>query len=294
MSVKKNTNQLIPLLVQGNLEKNESARVLEEIRQSPELQAEYDFWQGIYAIRRVMPCYDSSNHPFPETLDRFAQGRMPQLSPEYSEIAGHLQQCPGCTEDVELLRQTVRHLPEEKVHLAREKSVGFLASLFGMSEHASKWLAPVASVFVIVFGLYFLSNRGGEPKMTAVILLQPQFEKRSAVDQNNIPEMQVSLKRRTNKVIIGFDTDRIDSLDYDYSIYLNPKAGAPLALSDEKIECEQSELTNHCELTVTKKKALTQLKQGGSFSLSIKETFPEGVKLEPREWEYHLLVTMID
>jgi hypothetical protein len=292
MSVEEDIIQMIPLVVQGRLATSECEKVMEQVRQSPELQAEFDFWQGVYAIRGVMPRYDFTDHPLPENLDRFAQGRVPQLSSEYSEISCHLQSCPACVEDVELLRQAVKHIPEEKVALQLQKREGFMASVFGISARAGKWLAPVVSVLLVVVGFYYLSDRREEPTGLVTIALKPQFEKRSRAGQNGALEMQVSMTQRTDSIMFTFPTDRIDIPDYYYQAFLVPKSGAPLVLSGARIECTQTELTNQCRLTLTDVRILSELKHGGSFSLSIKEEFPAGVSLEPSEYEYYFNVTV--
>ncbi len=104
MSVNNEIVEMIPLLVQGKLSRAEADRIEAEIAGSESLRAEFAFWQGIYSIRRSMPKFDFSGHPAVETLDRFALERINKLSSEYSEIAGHLQQCQSCACDVELLR----------------------------------------------------------------------------------------------------------------------------------------------------------------------------------------------
>ena len=113
MSVNNDIVDLIPLLVQGKLSEAEKRIVTEQIEKSPELQQELEFWQGIHAIRRELPRYEFSAHLLPEVLDRLAQGKINQLSAEYSEIAKHLQQCAACGEDVEMLRQAVRYIHDE-------------------------------------------------------------------------------------------------------------------------------------------------------------------------------------
>jgi len=58
------------------------------------------------------------------------------------------------------------------------------------------------------------------------------------------------------------------------------------------VTCDQTELTNVCELTVTDIAVLTLLKQGGSFSISITEQFPEYIDFMPSEYEYYFHVTV--
>ncbi len=153
-------------------------------------------------------------------------------------------------------------------------------------------LAPVLSFLVIVIGLFLIFQRTGEQGDIATILLKPQFEKRSVTDTRHVPEMQVFLKQSTSKVIFEFSTDRLEVPEYKYVIDLTPRAGSSMALSTSDVACTTTQLTNQCELTVTDAGVLNQLKQGGSFSLSIKEQFPTGVQLEPAEYEYYFRVTL--
>lgn len=290
MSVNKDIIDLIPLLVQGKLREAEKNIVLEQIQKSPELQQEYDFWQGVHAIRRELPRYDFSAHIQPEILDRFAQNKINQLSNEYSEITAHLQQCASCSEDVELLRHTVKLIPEEHLRGASIEQDGWLHSIFGLRLPTVRALAPVFSFLVVVLALFVIFQRTGEQGDIATILLKPQFEKRSITDVAHVPEMQVFLKQNTGKVIFAFPTDRIDVPDYRYAISLTPRAGIPVELDSANIVCRQTQLTNQCELTVSDSNILKQLKRGGSFALSIKEQFPAGVQLEPAEYEYYFKV----
>jgi hypothetical protein len=290
MSVNRDIIDLIPLLVQGKLREAEKNIVLEQIQKSPELQTEYDFWQGIHAIRRELPRYDFSAHILPEVLDRFVQNKINQLSNEYSEITAHLQKCSSCSDDVELLRHTVKLIPEEQMKATSNGQDAWLHSIFGLRLPTVRALAPVFSFLVVVLALFVIFQRTGEQGDIATILLKPQFEKRSVTDVTHVPEMQVFLKQNTGKVIFAFPTDRIDSQEYQYAISLTPKAGAPVELSSVNIQCQKTQLTNQCELTVTDGDILKQLKQGGSFALSIKEQFPAGVQLVPKNYEYYFKV----
>ncbi|GEM_PF-1847035 len=293
MSVNRDIIDLIPLLVQGKLRESEKDIVLEQIRKSPELQKEFDLWRGIHNIRRELPRYDFCVHIPPQILDRFAQNKINQLSTEYSEIVAHLQRCPSCSDDVELLRHAVRLLPEEQLRPAAEEQGAWLRSVFGLRLPTVRALTPVFSFLVVVLVLFVIFQRTGEQGDMATILLKPQFEKRSVTDAAHVPEMQVFLKQSTNKVVFAFPTDRIDVPEYHYIISLTPKAGQPIELSGMDIRCqEETQLMNQCELTVTDTAVLKQLKQGGSFSLSIKEQFPNTVQLEPAPYEYYFRVSV--
>ena len=169
---------------------------------------------------------------------------------------------------------------------------GWQQSVFGLRLPTIRALAPVFSFLIVVLGLFLLFQKTGEQGDIATILLKPQFEKRSVVDPGRVPEMQVFLKQNTNKVIFAFSTDRLDVPDYHYIINLTPKAGAVVALSAERIDCQKTQLTNQCELAITDAGILSRLKQGGSFSLSIKEQFPANVQLEPAEYEYYFKVSV--
>ena len=289
MSTNLDIRELIPLLVQNKLESKEKERVLAQIGQSPELQKELDFWKGIYAIRRELPRYEFSSHLSPELLDRFAQGKTNQLSPEYSQVTSHLQSCKACAEDVELLRQTVKMIPEDDLDVSAAKSSA-LQSFFG-TIFSSRVLAPVLSVLVIVVGVIYVLNRPGAGDI-ATITLQPKFEKRAFSGEGQRPEMEVAMSKNTGKVIFAFATDRVEIANYHYDINLNPKIGTPMLLSSQNIDCKETALTNKCELTVTDQSILNRLKEGGSFSLSIKEAFPAGTTIEPAEYEYFFKVSV--
>ncbi len=292
MSTIEEITALIPLLVQGKLNASEAERVESAIAASPELASELAFWQGIHAVRREMPKYEFSAHPAPDVLDRYAQGRINQLSAEYSELATHLQQCPACVDDIEMLRQAVKILPEDGSELAARAEPGRLRSFFRLNV-ISRLVAPIAAVLVIVFASVVILNRPAGDD-TARIVLSPQFEKRSVFDEGNLPEMPVSLKKNTRELIFTFPTDRLDVPDYRYDIDLLRRGteGASLALDNQPLECTPTELTNHCELKVTDQEILNALKQGGSFSLSIKEEFPAGVNLAAAEYEFYFKVTV--
>ncbi len=292
MSTNEEITALIPLLVQGKLNASEAKRVEAAIAASPELASELAFWQGIRAVRREMPKHEFSNHPAPDILDRYAQGRINQLSAEYSELTTHLQQCPACVDDVEMLRQSVKVLPEDSAELAAQAEPGRLRSFFRLNV-ISRLVAPIAAVLVIVFASVVILNRPAGDD-TARIVLSPQFEKRSVFDEGNLPEMPVSLKKNTRELIFTFPTDRLDVPDYRYDIDLLRRGseGASLALDNQPLECTPTELTNQCELKVTDQEILNALKQGGSFSLSIKEEFPAGVNLAPAEYEFYFKVTV--
>lgn len=290
MSVNKDIIDLIPLLVQGMLNDEEKSIVLEQIQKSPELQKEHDFWQGVHAIRRELPRYEFSSHMPPEVLDRFAQSKINQLSNEYSQISAHLQQCSSCSADIELLRHTVKLIPEEPINATSTEQGSWLHSIFGLRLPTIRALAPVFSFLVVVLALFVIFQRTGEQGDIATIILKPQFEKRSVTDVSHVPEMQVFLRSNTGKVIFAFPTDRIDVQEYHYAISLTPRAGTPVELNSANIQCQKTQLTNQCELMVTDSNILKQLKQGGSFALSIKEQFPAGVQLEPAEYEYYFKV----
>lgn len=293
MSVNDEINTLIPLLVQGKLSPQDAERVEAAIAASPELATERAFWQGIHSIRRDLPKYEFSGHPTSELLDRFARGRLNQLSAEFSEITTHLQQCPACTEDVELLRQAVKYIPEERFEPNPSAAPAKIWSIFS-AKTISRIIVPIAAVLVLVFASVVIFNRPGGD--IARIELLPQFEKRSVFDAGNLPEMQVSLKKSTRELVFTFPTDRVDVPDYHYDIDLLRRGGeaATLALDNQPLECTPTELTNQCELKVTDPKVLDALKQGGSFSLSIKEEFPEGTNLLPAEYEFYFKVTVQD
>jgi hypothetical protein len=206
MSVNKDIIDLIPLLVQGKLREAEKNIVQEQIQKSSELQSEYDFWLGIHAIRRELPRYDSSAHILPEVLDRFAQNKVNQLSNEYSEITAHLQQCSSCSSDIELLRHSVKLIPEEQMSVTSNEQNAWLHSIFGLRLPTMRALAPVFSFLVIVLALFVIFQRAGEQGDIATVLLKPQFEKRSVTDVVQVPEMQVFLKQNTGKVIFAFPT----------------------------------------------------------------------------------------
>jgi hypothetical protein len=291
MSVNNEIIEMIPLLVQGKLNKADAERVEAEISSSRELQSEYSFWQGIYSIRRTMPRFDFSGHPTSEALDRFALGRLNQLSAEYSEIAGHLQECKGCLEDVALLRQAVQFLPEDRIETAPAVSKGWLASLLG-SAAISKIVAPAAIALIVVFSAVVIMNRPGEEGSPMRVTLSMKNEKRSLTDEGHAPELQVALNKATKELIFAFPTDRVEVPDYSYDIDLNRRGGERLALEGQQLDCRQTELLNQCELKVTNPTILDALKEGGSFTLSIKEEFPAGVNIVPAEYEFYFNVSV--
>lgn len=279
-------------LAQGKLSGEEKEETLRQIAESPGLAEEYDFWRGIYTIRDRLPHYDFTAHPSPEALDRFAQARISQLSTEYSELAMHLQQCPACTEDVELLRQAVRYLPEDKVEVVRSTAPSFFSKLLTGSAFA-KVMSGVAAVLIVAVGAVLLLQSRDEA-LSVRVALQPQFERRAIVDERMIPEMAVTLKRETKELIFEFPTDRVEVPDYWYEIRIVPRGGEPLTVEGEKLECRQSQFHNQCELTVDNVQLLSTLKQGGSFSLMIREEFPSSIELEPAEYEYFFRVTLAE
>lgn len=291
MSVNKDIADLIPMLVIGKLSESENRLVREQVAQSPELQKELALWQGVYSIRKLLPRYDSSAHLSAEALDRFAQGKINQLSAEFSEIARHLQSCPGCSDDVEKLRQVVKLIPEEQPRAVAEDSA-WMKSIFGLRLPTVRALAPVFSFLVVVMAMFVIFQRTSEQGDIATIILKPQFEKRSVTDVNNLPEMQVFLKQSTNRVIFAFSTDRLDVPEYQYVVNLTPKSGSPIALSSSGVDCKSTQMSNQCELAITDVGILKQLKLGGSFALSIKEQFPGNVELEPVLYEYYFRVSV--
>lgn len=291
MSVNNEIMEMIPLLVQGKLNRADAERVEAEISNSRELQSEYSFWQGIYSIRRTMPRFEFSAHPTSEALDRFAQGRLNQLSPEHSEIAGHLQECKGCTEDVALLRQAAQFLPEDRIETAPLRSRGWLASLLE-SALISKIVAPVAIALIVVFSTVVIMNRPGDDILPVRAALSMKNEKRSLADEGHAPELQVALNKTTKELIFAFPTDRVEVPDYSYNIDINRRGGAKLTLEGQQLDCQQTELMNQCELKVTNPAILDALKEGGSFTLSIKEEFPAGVNLIPAEYEFYFNVSV--
>lgn len=291
MSVNNEIIEMIPLLVQGKLSRADAERVEAEITSSRELQSEYSFWQGIYSIRRAMPRFEFSQHPSAEALDRFALGRLNQLSPEYSEIAGHLQECKGCVEDVALLRQAVQFLPEDRLETAPVAGKGWLASLFG-STIVSKIVVPAALALIVVFSAVVVMNRPGEEELSLRVALSMKNEKRSVADEGHAPELQVALNKATKELIFAFPTDRVEVPDYRYDIDLNRRGGERLALEGQQLDCQQTEFMNQCELKVTNQAILDALKEGGSFTLSIREQFPEGVSLIPAEYEFYFNVSV--
>lgn len=291
MSVNEEIIEMIPLLVQGKLNKSDADRVEAEIANSRELSAEYTFWQGVYSIRRVMPRFDFSGHPAAEALDRFALGRLNQLSAEYSEIASHVQDCNACVEDVELLRQAVKHLPEERVEAAVEESKNWFSSLVS-SALISKIVAPVAVALILVFSAVVIINQPDEDSLAVRVALSMRNEKRAVIDEGQVPEMQVALKKNTRELTFAFPTDRVELPDYHYNIDLTRRGGESQTVENQELECSPTELLNQCELKVTDQKLLDMLKEGGSFSLSIKEEFPEGVSLVPAEYEFYFNVSV--
>lgn len=291
MSVNNEIIEMIPLLVQGRLNKAEADRIEAEIASSESLQAEFAFWKGIYSIRRSMPKFDFSGHPAAETLDRFALGRINKLSSEYSELAVHLQQCQSCAGDVELLRLAVKHIPEESVAAAQGAKQSWLSQLVG-STAISKIVAPVALALILVLSAVVMLNRPGEESLLVRVSLTMQNEKRSIADEGQVPEMQVALQKNTRELIFAFPTDRVELPDYHYNIDLNRRGGESLTLEGQQLECLPTEFINQCELRVTDQNALNTLKEGGSFSLSIKEEFPEGVSIVPAEYEFYFNVSV--
>lgn len=291
MSVNNEIIEMIPLLVQGKLSKPETERIEAEISNSKALQAEYSFWQGIYAIRRSMPKFDFSNHPAVEALDRFALGRINQFSSEYTEVAVHLQQCPSCSSDIELLRLAVKSLPEDPGTEAVSEKGSWLSQLIG-SAAISKIVAPIALTLILVLSAVVMLNRPGEESLLVRVSLTMQNEKRSIADEGQVPEMQVALQKSTRELIFAFPTDRVELPDYHYSIDLNRRGGGTHNLENQQLECLPTELLNQCELKVTDKDVLNVLKEGGSFSLSIREEFPEGVSLVPAEYEFYFNVSV--
>ncbi|MGB5107453.1 MAG: hypothetical protein WBP29_06820 [Candidatus Zixiibacteriota bacterium] len=291
MSVNEETIEMIPLLVQGKLNQADAERVKAEIANSRELNAEYSFWQGVYSIRRAMPRFDFSGHPTAEALDRFALGRLNQLSAEYSEIAGHVQECKACVEDIELLRQAVRYLPEDEMETAAKESKSWFSSLESATL-ISKVVAPVAIALIVVFSAVVIMNRPGEDSLAVRVALSMHNEKRAIVDEGQIPEMQFALKKNTRELTFAFPTDRVELPDYHYNIDLIRRGGESFTVENQELECQPTQLLNQCELKVTDQKILNALKEGGSFSLSIKEEFPEGVNLVPAEYEFYFNVSI--
>lgn len=290
MSVNTEIIEMIPLLVQGKLSDADKARIEAEIAKSSDLQKELQFWQGVYSIRRTMPHFDFSNHPSPDSLDRFAQEKINRLAPEYSEISGHLTRCNSCREDVELLRQAVIAVPEEKLAAASEKK-SWLAVVFPSSV-ISKVVAPIAIVLIAVFSAVLVFNPTSQNMDSTRIILTMQFEKRSIADEGQIPEMQVALSKNTRELVLAFPTDRVETIDYGYEMNLNRRGGESIALDEQSLSCEQTQLLNQCELKVTDETVLNTLKEGGSFSLKVKEEFPENTDLVPAEYEFFFNVSV--
>lgn len=281
--------ELLPLLAAGKLSAEDTQRAQAAVAVSPQLQKELSFWSGIYSIRRDLPRFDFSAHISPEALDRFAHERLNKFAPEYSAIAAHLQHCDSCTQDVELLRQSASLVPEDAPLAVAAAKPGLLDRWF-KSTVVSRLVAPAALALVAVFAAVVIFN---QPVNNVVhIELSTKFEKRSIVDELQIPEMPVSLKQGTRELVITFPTDRVDVPDYSYDLNLIRRGGETLTIEGQAIDCSPTELTNRCELHLTDQQILGALKQGGSFSLSVKEEFPAGVELVPAEYEFYFRVSV--
>jgi len=283
--------EMIPLLVQGRLDQQAADELRQEIENSPQLRKEFQFWQGVSAIREDMKRLDFSGHPTPEMLDDYAQGRISQFSGEYSQLVAHLSECRNCAGEVELLRQSVRMVPEDEPLLVAAKRRGVLDRLVEWFTTPQKALAVAVPVLVVLLALVFLQPWSGNDVVTTVELLA-QFERRNISADGAMPEYQVKLDRGTRELIFSFVTDRVDIPEYEYNIELSPRPGTPISLSGSAVNCEQTELTNKCLLSVVDNQVLNLLKNGGSFTILISEQFPQGVDLEPAQYEYYFKVTV--
>jgi len=287
----KETVELIPLLVQGKLEPDTEEKVNKLIEKFPQLQAEYQFWQGVYSIRSDMARLDFSDHPSPEMLDRFAQGKINEFSAEYSQIASHLSDCQTCTSEVELLRQAAVLVPEDEPLTTETREGGLLRKLLDWFASPRKVFAVATPMVIVLLAVVIFQPWGGQDLVT-MIELKPQLEERNFTSPAAVQEHQVELNSNTEKLIFSFVTDRLDIPEYSYSIYLSRCPGKPISLPQPEIECQQTELTNICQLSVIDSTILDMLKLGGSYKISIKEHFPKGTDLEPVNYAYYFKVSV--
>lgn len=281
---------LIPMLAQGKLDKAHEDRLLAAIEADPALAAELEFWKGVNSIRREMPRYDFGEHLDPELLDRFVRGRIDSYSPEFSRVSAHLQQCSACTEDLELVRNALKSVPEDRLYPAASREKGWLTRLLSLFSSPRPALAALIPLVVIVIVAFSAFSPWGDLNNTMSILLRPQFEKRNIAADGRVPEYEFHLRSGVDKIAFQFVTDRLDLVDYRYSISLTPAGGAPIRIGDEAIDCSQTELSNRCQVTVSDPALLSLLHHGGSFSISIHEELPAGTDLEPAEYEYYFHV----
>ncbi len=283
----------IPMLVQGKLSSEEETELRRVISDSEELQEEFEFWQGIYRVRRELPQHDHSDKVAPEIIDAYARGDLNPLSAEYSELQAKLQDNKELAEDVELLRQALRYLPEEPVEVTSAEVGNLWQRIFNVKVF-NRLVVPIATILVIVFGLtLILSGPGNEP-LSARVMLKMQNEKRSVSEAGKLPELPVLLRQGTKEVVFSFPTDRVEVPGFSYDISLQPRGGSSYKLADSSVECTEQTLVNQCELRVDDPQILTSLKQGGSFILEVKEEFPTNVALVPAEYEYYFRVEIVD
>ena len=295
MNDNRDITDMIPLLVAGKLDAAQKDRTLAEIQKSPQLKKEWEFWKGVYLIRKTMPLYDSLDHIASETLDRLARGEISKFSDEFSEISSHLTTCQSCIEDLKLLRDALQLLPEEKPATAAIQVTGWRERFRLVFASPLAALSALVPLILLAFVTFTMFNPGVEQDQVATFLLQPQFEKRNISADGQIPEQGFVLNKSTRKIAFQFVTDRIDIADYRYSIDITPRGAQPVALPGETINCyEQTESTNSCQVIVSDPGVVGLLRHGGSFSISIKEVLPVGVDLEPAEYEYYFRVLLKD
>ncbi len=282
----------IPLLVQGKLSSEEETELRRVISDSEELQEELEFWQGIYRVRNELPQYDHSDKVAPELLDAYVRGELNPLSAEYSELQAKLQDNKELAQDVELLRQSLRYLPEESVELSDAPAAAGWLRFFG-GQWLNRIVVPIAAVLIIVVGAVYIISGPQSEDLTGRITLRMKNEKRSITESGKLPELSVLLRQQTKQVILSFPTDRVEVSEYHYDISLQPSGGKSIEVPSSSVKCTEQTLTNICQLTVDDPGVLSSLKQGGSFVLAVKEKFPADSTIVPNQYEYYFKVQVV-
>jgi hypothetical protein len=282
--------ELIPLLVTGKLEDSEADTVRSRIAESSRLQAELEFWQGVYAIRDQLQRLDFSEHPTPEALDRFARGEIDKLAPEFSEIASHLSQCHTCAEDLALIRKSLADLPDEPAFVSGTVIESWWQRLLTLVL-TPRWATAAAASLAILLIVSFTAYQPlGDLKQVRAIVLRPQFESRNVSADGTVPEQEFPLHASEQSLVFEFTTDRVDVENMQYLIELIPDQRSPIIIPGESVNCTQTEMTNQCRINVSDPGIMRLLHSGGSFSISIRELLPTDVDLEPAEYNYHFRV----
>lgn len=283
-------SSLLPLLASGKLQAAEADRVRQLVAESPELQRELAFLEGLKSVRNYMPLFDRSAHPEPELLDRLARGEISEYSTEYSELSAHLESCQGCREDVEMLQQVQQEQPDVLSAPATVIPAPWWQRALSLVLRPGWAMATAASMVMLLLVSFTAFRPMGEQNQMQLIQLQPQFESRNFISEAQVKEYEFHLRDSSRRIAFEFIADRLALEDYSYQISLIPKYGDPISLDQAQLNCSQTDRTNRCQVMVSDPQVMALLHEGGSFAISIRESLPADAEIKPATYEYYFQV----